>query len=370
MLKPGGLSLGFGVVAVALGVMMTGDGWEPFGREAYGMKWGLGRDIGITADRAVAAGDDLWIMSGNGKLWRINEPTATAEDASLEDNVLDVCVSGDIVRLISAPTDRLSEWTMRTREDGAWRPGPTFNSGGAGLVTMICGEGGATVVTSRDLLGLTPTGVTRRLRLSHRIPSAMSNTVIEQGQQLLIGANWGHYGGGLYRLDRGTGEVTVVEGEPGEPCERLLDDGCSPILGMVPIPWKSQCTAVLVGGGGYSVERNAVLELCGSEVKSLFRADCGTDLAPKGDPRTMLPCMSRGLAAVDGRLLLMGTHAPVWQTAERESGAGRQPAFRSFGPYRIAFERDVILIDRLNNREEIPDLLVVPRPRKETGATT
>lgn len=120
VLKPGGLSLGFGVVAVALGVMMTGDGWEPFGREAYGMKWGLGRDIGISADRAVTAGEDLWIMSGNGKLWRINEPTATAEDASLEDNVLDVCVSGDIVRLITAPTDRLSEWTMRTREDGAW----------------------------------------------------------------------------------------------------------------------------------------------------------------------------------------------------------------------------------------------------------
>ncbi|WP_343793248.1 hypothetical protein [Brevundimonas kwangchunensis] len=333
------------------------------------MKWGLGRDIYLSADRAKIAGDDLWIVSGNGKLFRVSERAATAEDASLEDNVLDICVSGDTVRLISAPTSRLSEWTMRTRENGAWKPGPTFDSRGAGLVAIVCGEGGVTVVTSRHLINLNQNGVTHRIRLSHRIPSAMSNTVIEQGRQLLIGANWGHYGGGLYRLDWETGEVTVVESAPGEPCERFLDAECSPIVGMVPIPWKPQCTAALVGGGGYSVERNAVLEVCGSEVKPLLRADCGTDLDPKGDTRTMLPCMSTGLAAVDGRLLLMGTHAPLWRTAEEEVD-GRSPTFQSIGPYRIAFEGNVVLIDRLNNREEIPDLLAVPRPRAESGATT
>jgi hypothetical protein len=81
--------------------------------------------------------------------------------------------------------------------------------------------------------------------------------------QVLVGINAGEWGGGLRRIDRRTGAITVIG--------QISD----PVNGIVSLPWKPECVAVAIGlVHWYSHGR--LDEVCGDVLQRLFYKPYGT----------------------------------------------------------------------------------------------
>ena len=162
-----------------------------------------------------------------------------------------------------------SAWTLRQRAEGAWSVVAIVPTEGDGLLAMDCAANRVTLLTTRrliDLDGNRPSAVTLSGKLSEGLISSTYGTP----DQFFVGFNAGEWGGGLRRVDRRSGNITVIErNSTGEICGGPLNTSCDPVNGITAEPWKPDCIAAVVGLVHFR-PHGRVVEVCGDQVQRLY----------------------------------------------------------------------------------------------------
>jgi len=162
-----------------------------------------------------------------------------------------------------------SVWTLRQHIGSAWATVATVRSEGDELIAMTCTADKVALLTSRRLVQLDGKHQSA-IALSRELGRGLVSSTYSTPDQFFVGLNAGERGGGLRRIDRHTGDVTVVErNASGELCGGPLNTSCDPVNGIATEPGKPGCIAVAVGLV-HMEPHGRVLEVCGDHVQRLF----------------------------------------------------------------------------------------------------
>jgi hypothetical protein len=303
---------------------------------------------------AVWAEQRLWVLSDAGDLSSIAGPgfrgpawdgQDTRRAEVLPEPVLSLCKHGGHP-LILTGSEVNSAWTLRQRGDVSWQDAATIEREGDGLLAMDCAADRITLLTTRRLISLV--GAERStVALSGTLTGGLINATYATPDQFFVGINRGEWGGGLRRIDRRTGEVTVVErNASGALCGGPLNTQCDPVTGIVALPWKPDCVAVAIGLVHFT-PRGRVVEVCGDEVRPLYYKEYSANipsgaLSPKdvsredGEPFETVAFF--GLTLLGETLWAVGIDGIYRIEADGTAHVMSLPPFEDIGGVRVSFQ--------------------------------
>lgn len=97
------------------------------------------------------------------------------------------------------------------------------------------------------------------------------------GDSVYVGFNSGEWGGGLQRIELGTGVVTNVERrDTKDLCAGLLNSDCDPVTGVIPDPQNKNCILATVGLI-HMFSHGRILRVCGENVSLVFEKSYSVD---------------------------------------------------------------------------------------------
>lgn len=300
--------------------------------------------------RAVLAGDQLWLRNDQGELSTIRVDGKERVPRPTEHPVADICAfEGEAI-------------AVSVEDDGTWvvfQPDKATQGRVAIMAVapndgplLDCRSGTISIIGTQQLATLDRfdvNAVPRVVALSKPVGWGLTSAVYGDAKHLYIGTGKGEFGGGLWLVDKRTGEV--MGGEDGAGFMRACDvamghGGCAPVNDIAALPWKSGCV-VLAEGLQHMMSSGALIELCGRSFRPLYRAAYTSSWL-----RDMLHGRSSGetvpfygLLARQGSLLVAGLDGLYEIGPEGVISKGRYPAFTRIGGLDVSFERsDVILV--------------------------
>jgi hypothetical protein len=221
--------------------------------------------------RAIFVDGRLWLLSDAGELSSIIEGTDARFDASLHEPALDICARNGHIEALTCDRPGCKAWKLRRWAGDRWSVAATLASTGDGFVALDCAAT-TTVLTSRRIVELTGRGE-KSVPLSEELEKmsyAGVTSALVTADQIFVGVNRGEWGGGLRRIDRQTGKLTVVESNvSGDLCGGPLNTACDPVNGIAPEPWKPGCVAAAVGLVHFS-PHGRIVEICGDRVRRVY----------------------------------------------------------------------------------------------------
>lgn len=315
-------------------------------------------------------GRSLWMVTNTGRLWTLTaDKGARPERVETPEPVVELCVDGERVMVVTAGPDTGAPMTLRTRDPGdVWRALARWDDVGDGLAALVCDGGLVTALTGERMLRV-EAGALRSIPLAEPLPDQRASAALMIGDTILIGFNIGEFGGGLNVVDRRTGAGGVLGSrDVGEPCGGGLDADCDAIWGLAPSPWKSGCVVAAIGNL-HMIATGRLAELCGDRTRELHVGRC-----PQFDPEAWFGGSSRGkgfcsepfysVVATRDAIVAVGSDGVTRidrQGRVERNDFGRLP---SRGPFRVRFDDDIILIDaELAGRTSPFDstMMVLPR---------
>jgi hypothetical protein len=315
--------------------------------------------------RAAFADGRLWILSDAGNLSSVTEGQDVRLPEALPETVLDLCVHDGHPAAITAATDG-SMWTLRQRSHEAWSIAAAIQTDGDGLLGMDCAEGRITLLTSRRLIDIDG-GRQNAVWLSGELSRGRITSTFGTSGEFFVGFNAGEWGGGLRRIDRRNGKITIVErNTSGELCGGPLNTACDPVNGIAAEPWKPNCIVAAVGLV-HLTPHGRLVEVCGDQVQRLyFRPHGENRIASRDKSDEPFSTVAFFGLARDGDTLLAagidGLH---------EIGPGGivriipLPPFKEVGGVRVSFDvpKFVLVLTNVNQRRSISGAvpLLVPR---------
>jgi hypothetical protein len=249
--------------------------------------------------RAIFADGELWLLSDAGQLSSITEGEGIRVEPSLPEPVLDLCLHNGTPTIVTREQGREENWTLRRWAAGKWSVIATVREERDELVALSCVAGELLLVTNRRLIdvgsnqhavalsgqltpGRDPVASVENLRekllasikavewgggLWRSPPGLGVVSVHSTRDHVFVGINAGEWGGGLLRIDRRTGKLSRVVGNPDDLRGGSIHN--DPITGIAPIPWKAGCVAVAIGVVHF-VPRGRIMEVCGDDVRRLY----------------------------------------------------------------------------------------------------
>lgn len=300
--------------------------------------------------RAVLASDQLWLRNDQGELSTIRVDGKERVPKPTAHPVADICAfEGEAI-------------AVSVEDDGSWvvfQPGKA-QQGRLAIKAMVpddvpvldCRNGTISLVGTRQLAMLDrfdANAVPRVVALSKPVGWGLTSAVYGDAEQLYIGTGEGEFGGGLWRVDRRTGEVTG--GEDGtdfmQACDEAMGNGgCAPLNDIAALPWKSGCV-VLAEGLQHMMSGGALIELCGKSFRPLYRAAFTSawlrEMLHGRSSEETVPFY--GLLAKQGSLLAAGLDGLYEIGPKGLISKEAYPAFTRIGGVEVSFERsDVILV--------------------------
>lgn len=307
--------------------------------------------------RAVFAEGRLWLLTDAGELSTIVPAGKKRVSARLPDPVLDICASDGVVQALTCPRDACTSWTLRRRHDGAWTTAATIRTEGDNLAAISCASPGVTtVLTDRRLIEVVGGNVSS-LALSTKLETSEVTSIHVTSNHVFAGINAGEWGGGLRRIDRKTGKVSVIEKTTGGLCEGPLNTSCDPVTAIADEPWKPGCVAAAIGLVHFS-PHGRIVEICRNTIRSVYSRtiDGGQPFETEaffGLVRTGKELVGVG---IDGLYRFSSSKAPT---------RVKLPAFESVGNVSVsfAFPDVVLVVTGINQRRSMSGNvpLVVPR---------
>jgi hypothetical protein len=219
--------------------------------------------------RAIFAEGRIWVLSDAGDLSSIAEGQDARSVEALPEKALDLCVRDGHPVVVTGAKDG-SEWTLRQRSDGVWSTAATIQTDGDGLLALDCAASGITLLTTRRLIELDGKGKRQSaVTLSGTLGRGISSTY-GTSDQFFVGFNGGEWGGGLRRIDRRSGNITIVEAKSsGDLCAGPLNTACDPVNGISADPWKPDCVVAAIGLIHFD-PHGRLVEVCGDQVQRLY----------------------------------------------------------------------------------------------------
>lgn len=236
--------------------------------------------------RAVFAEGRLWLATDDGALSSVAQGERGLRREDVGAPVIDICAGRGGLRALTGNRKWDGRWTLRRRMAGGWTVERSGKAEGESVVAFSCAGPRAILLTDKRLIEAGAAGATSRA-LSGEVDYAKVKVVtLETTGHLFVGMNSGEWGGGLIRIDRGSGKVVRIErNATGDLCAGPLNTKCDPVHGIAVIPWKPECVAAAVGLV-HMFARGRVVEICGDQVQQMFAhaADSHADApeAPAG----------------------------------------------------------------------------------------
>jgi len=219
--------------------------------------------------RAVFAEGRLWVLSDAGDLSSVTEGRDARVAETLPEKAADLCVREGHPVVITGANGSGSAWTLRQHAEGAWSVMAMVPTEGDGLLAMDCTANRITLLTTRRLIDL---GDNRQsaVILSGKLSRGLINSTYGTPDQFFVGFNAGEWGGGLRRIDRRSGNITLIErNSTGDLCGGPLNTSCDPVNGIAAEPWNPDCVAAVVGLVHFQ-PHGRVVEVCGDQVQRLY----------------------------------------------------------------------------------------------------
>ncbi len=319
--------------------------------------------------QAVFSGGRLWLLTDSGRLSSLGESEETPRPEDPGGFVADLCRGQDGPVALTTDGKASTDLTIRRLRDGHWIGGAPVKRSRDGLVGMACAPEGEILLTSKRLIQPSREAAAE-LPLSREVRRAQVRpSFYVTPDYVFVGLNAGEWGGGLQRIDRSTGRVSVLErNATGDLCDGPLNTNCDPVNGIAAIPWKPGCVAAAIGLI-HMMAHGRIAEICGSRIGLLYTKP-GEGLSP--ERRAAVESGSSddsvaffGIAQLGDNLLAAG-HDGLY----RFNGPGapvywRLPRFRRAGGILVSFELPdaVLVITRINQRASVSNgaPIIVPR---------
>lgn len=198
-------------------------------------------------------------------------------------------------------------WAVRRRVGGRWMVERSIAAEGDNVAAFSCAGAEAILLTDKRIVEAGPAGVRSRALSGKSRRARVKAVTLETPYHLFVGLNSGEWGGGLIRIDRGSGLAETIErNATGELCAGPLNTACDPVLGVAPVPWKPGCVAAALGLV-HMFGHGRIAEICGGEVEQMFaRASDRHSDAPEAAVGGYGSTPFFGLAAAGGTLLAAG----------------------------------------------------------------
>jgi hypothetical protein len=299
--------------------------WEPVraGQESF-------------ISRAIFFNSQLWLLTDAGLLSSITEGSDQQVDIPLPEPAFDLWIQDGEPAVLTAERGGPS-WALRKWSHGEWRAITTIPANGDQFVGVGSTGGTVTVLTSRRMIDVAG-GDQRSVALKWpKKPLAGITSVTVTRDSLLVGFNIGEWGGGLRRIDRTSGHISIVESKPKETiCGGLLNTDCDPVNGIAVEPWKEGCAAIAIGLVHF-MARGSIVEVCGNSVTRLYSNSYGDD------HYSTVPFF--GLVAASADLWAVGIDGIYRIGPDGTTKAGALPVFQRIGNVSVSFAiPDLVLV--------------------------
>jgi len=194
--------------------------------------------------------------------------------------------------------------------------------------------------------------------LSAKLPAGMVASVHVAPDHVFLGINAGEWGGGLRRIDRRSGRVTMIGlNVTGELCGGPLNAECDPVNGIAVEPWKPDCIAVAVGLVHFE-PHGRIVEVCGDTVQRLYYKPYGEQSTGRSRGRGDEPFRTVaffGLTVAGDALWAVGIDGVYRVEANGTARSTALPSFKKVGGISVSFDLPdlVLVLTNVNQRRSI-----------------
>ena len=218
--------------------------------------------------RGIVAEGQLWLLSESGALASISLGDRKLTTGAYPDPVLDMCARDGRLEAVAGKAG-LAQWTLVRRTGNAWSVEATIANAGDMLMGLDCGSTGLTLLTTHRLIMVRGTKQDA-VALSQAFARSALTTILGTASDLFVGLDAGEWGGGLRRIDRRTGSVTILQRNASNAmCGGPLNTACDPVNGLARDPWSPSCIAAAIGLVHFA-PHGRIIEVCGDRVKRLY----------------------------------------------------------------------------------------------------
>jgi hypothetical protein len=297
--------------------------------------------------RAIFVHSQLWMLTDAGALSSITEGEAQQNNIALPEPAFDLWVQEGEPAVLTGERDG-SSWTLRRWLHGAWEiTGKIAANKNEAFVGIISDGQKVIVLTSDRLVAIEGTHQrTVALKWPNKTFAGIT-TIKAVSDSLLVGFNIGEWGGGLRRIDRETGQITIVERKDGKDfCSGPLDTACDPVNGIAVSPWRPKCAIIAIGLVHF-IAHGSLVEVCNGSIVRLYSKAYGNDRI------STVPFF--GLTEAKGSILAVGADG-IYKI--EPSGAAQVrpfPEFEKIGNVSVSFSDPevVFLLTSVNQRRSV-----------------
>lgn len=309
---------------------------------------------------AIFAGNQLWLLTDAGMLFTVAEGREDRVDMPLPEPALDLWRQAGHPAVITCQLGSCNVWTIRELIDGEWKELASVPAEGDGFVAIRADGAALVLLTSRRIIEIA--GERQNVTmLSSPIQAPGQRTVHATAENIFVGLNAGEWGGGMRRIGRKTGAVTVIErNKSGALCGGPLNTQCDPVTGIATEPWKPDCVAAAVGLVHF-LPHGRVVEVCGDEVRRLYVKPYGQQRPDNektrqygrgdGEPRSSVAFF--GLAQSGSTLLAIGIDGIYEIRPDGTAQMNPLPAFKEIAGVSVSFENPATILVRTNINQRL-----------------
>jgi hypothetical protein len=313
--------------------------------------------------QAIFADGRLWMLSDAGVLSYLVEGEDQRNEVTLPEPVHKLWVHDGDAAMFGCDPTQCREWTMRIWQNGEWKIKTKIPVQEDELLNVVSHGSEMTVLTSKRIMEFVGNSW-KSVDLSVPLPSALVTTIVSDS--IFVGFNAGEWGGGLKRINRTSGEVSIVEKNiSGELCGGPLNTECDPVNAVAVHPWKENCAIAAVGLVHMWVPRGRIIEICGSEMQVLYSKAylVANRSLPTGGFTAEVAFY--GLARRGDTLVAAGMDGLYFIERSGEARIAATPVFKEFNGVKVSFDLpDVVLVlTKINQRRAVtgPTPMLVPR---------
>lgn len=307
--------------------------------------------------RAAAFHSQLWMLTDAGLLSSIAEGGSQQVAIPLPAPAFDLWTQDGEPAVLTGDRNGHS-WTLRQWSHGEWKATAALSAHeGERFVGVASSEGTVVVLTSSRLIEFVG-GHERSVVLSWPSkPLAGITSITATRDNLLVGFNIGEWGGGLRRIDRASGQISIVESKSADSiCGGLLNTDCDPVNAIAAEPWNPSCAVIAVGLVHF-MAHGSIVEVCGTTISRLYSSEYGTD------HRSTVPFF--GIATVDTNLWAVGIDGIYRIAHDGVTKVSALPDFQQIGNVSVSFAVPHVVLVRtdVNKRRSVSGsaLMIVAR---------